>query len=301
MDGILIINKPSGPTSHDIVDIIRKVSGIKKVGHAGTLDPMATGVLVILLGKATKIVRFLEIEPKEYIAEALFGIDTDTQDITGNIIKESNAIISINDLKAVMPKFIGDILQIPPMVSAVKVGGVPLYKLARKGKIVERPERKVRIYSLELSEFFVADGKSHAIFKVVCSGGTYIRTLVHDIGSKLGVGATLKSLKRTKVGIFSISDSINVENLTQNRIKEHLISLDKSLKHLPEAVVIDEVVRLVLNGQEVAEQEIEPYSISKMPSPGGFVRIKNRAGALLAIGIRKSNNGLIIKPEVVFY
>jgi tRNA pseudouridine55 synthase len=156
MNGIIVVDKPAGKTSHDVVNIIRRKASQKRVGHTGTLDPMATGVLVLMLGKATRLSRFLDLEPKVYIAEALFGITTDTQDITGNIVEqkqESANFVSEDDIKRVLPEFTGDIEQIPPMVSAIKIGGQTLYKLARKGIEIERPSRQITIHELELLDY----------------------------------------------------------------------------------------------------------------------------------------------------
>lgn len=299
MNGVLVIDKPSGRTSHDIVDIIRKAAGMKKVGHTGTLDPMATGVLVLLLGRATRIGRFLELEPKEYIAGALFGISTDTQDITGKVIEESTTTVSIDALKLIMPEFTGEITQIPPMVSAVKLGGKPLYKLARKGIEVERAERKITIYELELLNFSHKEGRAHAEFRVVCSGGTYVRTLVHDMGARLGAGATLDSLRRTRVGVYTLSDVLTVDKITREAIEARLISMDRALAHLPEVIVQNGAIGLILNGQKIGARHLKEGAgvRPEAMSEGELVRVKSDEGILLAIG--KVIEASEVKPEVV--
>ncbi len=299
MDGILVIDKPPSKTSHDIVNILRKATSIKKIGHTGTLDPMATGVLVVLIGRATRIGRFLELEPKEYLAEAVFGIVTDTQDITGKVLKKDNGKIALENLKAVIPEFTGEIYQVPPMVSAIKIGGKPLYKLARQGKEIERRKRKVSIYELDILSFFESEGRSHVTFKVVCSGGTYIRTLIHDIGERLGVGATLSSLRRVRVGRFTLAEAINIGDTTNRpKVASHLISMDDALSQLIEAVVQNNTVGLILNGHEIGGGQLE--TIQEPAKPGDYIRIKSKDKTLLAIGQILDKDGLRIKPKVVF-
>lgn len=300
LEGVLVVDKPSGPTSHDIVAKVRKATGIKKVGHTGTLDPMATGVLVLLIGRATRIARFLELEPKEYIAEALFGIKTDTQDITGKIMQESDSHVDIEELKRLIPQFTGDILQVPPMVSAVKVSGRPLYRLARQGKEIERKKRRVTIFKLDLLDFFDVDSKSHAIFRVVCSSGTYVRTLVHDIGDKLGPGATLKTLRRTQVGKYTLSNAISTEEILSDSatIERCIINIDDSLAHLPAILVEEDAVDFVLNGGIIGTDRLQSYPEDLIEHK--IVRMKKSTGEILALGQVMVADGLMIKPEVVF-
>lgn len=298
MDGILVVDKSPSKTSHDIVDIVRKATGIKKVGHTGTLDPMATGVLVILIGRATRVGRFLELEPKEYIAEAIFGVVTDTQDITGKVLRQADVKIDLEKLKAIIPEFTGEIYQVPPMVSAVKIGGKPLYKLARQGKEIERPARRVSVYELDILDFFEPGDRSRAAFKVVCSGGTYVRTLIHDMGERLGVGATLSSLRRTRVGRFTLAEAIDVESIAnRSKVAAHLVSMDDALSQLPEVVAQSGAAGLILNGHEIGgtqlETELKPTDI------GQFVRMKSEDGSLLAIGQIQDSDGLKVKPKVV--
>ena len=300
MDGLLVIDKPTGQTSHDIVAIVRRAAGIKRIGHTGTLDPMATGVMVLLVGRATRIGRFLELEPKEYTAEAEFGIITDTQDITGHIIRESTEKISVDTIERLIPTLTGNILQTPPMYSAVKIGGKPLYKSARRGEEVERPKRRVTIYELEMIDFFKVEGRQRAIFRVVCSGGTYVRTLIHDLGERLGVGATLANLRRTRVGRFTLSNAVSIESIkaANGNINDLIISMDSALSHLPEVVVKDEAIALVLNGRGVGEGMLALYpELGKTEEP---LRIKNRSGALLALGQTVKTDHSEIAPKIVF-
>ncbi|MEW6618627.1 MAG: tRNA pseudouridine(55) synthase TruB [bacterium] len=217
IDGILNINKPAGMTSHDVVQCIRRLINQKKVGHAGTLDPQAEGVLILLLGKATKLSESLKSDSKEYLAEMKLGIKTTTQDAWGQIIEQkSNFTIQKKDIEKVLLDFEGEINQIPPMFSAIHHEGKRLYELARLGKEVERQPRKVKIFEIKLLNFIHQD---EFRFKVTCSSGTYIRTLCADIGEALGVGGHLTSLKRIKSGNFKIEDSIGLKDLIEGKIK----------------------------------------------------------------------------------
>lgn len=222
-EGVLLIDKPSGITSHDVVDRVRHVFKMKRVGHAGTLDPNATGLLVILVGKATKLSQHLMGLDKTYEGVMTFGVATDTQDVEGEVVEEHPVPeLSEEDLSAKLQEFVGDQYQTPPMFSAKKQDGVPLYKLARKGKSVEREPRLVHVGKLSLDNWNSPDLE----FTLKCSKGTYVRTLAHDIGQSLGCGAYLKELRRTDIEQFHIEDSIELESfeeLTREEIREWLI------------------------------------------------------------------------------
>ena len=210
-DGILLIDKPAGPTSHDIVDIIRNSYRIKKVGHCGTLDPAATGLLIIVLGKATKLSEKLMSDDKVYVGSMKLGETTNTFDAEGQV--ESTQPVpdlSIETLQKEANKFLGDQMQIPPMVSAIKINGTPLYKLARKGQTIDRKERFIHLYKFLISEYETPV----AWFKVACTKGTYIRTLAHDFGQKIGCGGHLSGLRRTISGTFKVSNATSLEELT---------------------------------------------------------------------------------------
>ncbi|MBA4388027.1 MAG: tRNA pseudouridine(55) synthase TruB [Verrucomicrobia bacterium] len=209
-DGILLVDKPAGPTSHDIVDSIRRKFGFNKVGHGGTLDPQATGLLVILLGKGTKLSdRFMGAD-KVYEGTMRLGIETDTQDAQGKTTREADATaVTAEQLQAAMGKFTGDIMQTPPMVSAAKVGGVPLYKLARKGKTVPREPKLIHVYEFKLLDFKPPD----ASFIIRCTKGTYVRTLCSDVGAALGCGAHLAQLRRLQSGDFKIEECSTLDSL----------------------------------------------------------------------------------------
>jgi tRNA pseudouridine55 synthase len=210
IDGVLLVDKARGMTSHDVVAIARRALGTKKVGHCGTLDPLATGLLLITIGRGTKIQDLLMSEDKEYAGTIRLGEVTDSQDADGQII-ETNPVPAFTreQIQQVFDKFRGDFYQTPPMVSAIKKNGVPLYKLARQGKQVERDPRFVRVYAQEVRDIRLPE----IDFLVVCSKGFYVRTYAHDIGRELGCGAHLSTLRRTKSGRFSVDNAVSVEDL----------------------------------------------------------------------------------------
>ena len=222
--GIIIINKPAGWTSMDVCAKLRGIFHEKRVGHAGTLDPMATGVLPVFVGQATKAVSFAESGEKEYLARLRLGLTTDTQDTTGTVLSELPVTVTEEDLRAVLPRFTGEIKQIPPMYSAVKVRGRKLYELARKGAEVERKPRAVTIFALEL---LGQTGKNEYALRVRCSKGTYIRTLCHDIGAVLGCGGAMSALERTMAAGFTLSEAVTLEQVQAQ--KETLLRPTDSL------------------------------------------------------------------------
>ncbi len=210
LDGVLLIDKESNMTSHDVVAMVRKKLGIKKVGHCGTLDPLATGLLLIVLGRGTKIQDLLMAEDKEYVGTMHLGVTTDSQDADGEVV-ETRPVpeFSMSQLEAVFQEFHGDFYQTPPMVSAIKKDGVPLYKLARKGQVVEREPRFVHVFAHEIQTVRLPE----IVFRVVCSKGFYVRTYAYDIGEKLECGAHLSSLRRTLSGRFSVQNALTIESL----------------------------------------------------------------------------------------
>ena len=217
MNGIVVIDKPNGITSHDVVDRIRKKFSMKRVGHAGTLDPLATGVLVLLLGKATKLFEKFVAFDKAYRATMILGTKTVSADTQGEVIEKKDwEYITKEKIEEVFEKFRGDIEQLPPMVSAVKVGGKKLYELARKGIKVERQPRSVRIDKLEIEEIDFPNVK----FYMECSKGTYVRQLADDIGDVLGCGACISQIQRTKVGPFNIEEAVTIEDLNEDNIRD---------------------------------------------------------------------------------
>lgn len=221
--GILLVDKPQGPTSHDIVDEIRKRFYIKSVGHCGTLDPMATGLLVLLIGKATKLSERLMGEDKEYEGTLTLGATTDSQDAQGEILSQTPVPpFTDEEIREAFESFKGDLLQTPPMVSAKKIAGVPLYKLARKGKEVERAPRLIHVYRIDLLRIALPE----VDFKLLCTKGTYVRTICHDLGVKLGCGGHLSKLRRTASGSFRIENAAplsDIKALTPSEFQRRLI------------------------------------------------------------------------------
>jgi tRNA pseudouridine55 synthase len=210
-EGILLVDKPQGITSHDVVDRLRRKLRMKKIGHAGTLDPLATGLLIMLIGKATKVSQFLISLDKAYEGTFHLGVETDSQDADGEVVAEQALPEGLSEEMVIseMQGFLGDQYQTPPMFSAKKIDGVPLYKMARKGKTVEREPRFIRINELRLDNWESPEGK----FFMDCSKGTYVRTVVHDLGQRIGCGAHLKSLRRTRIDQFKISDALTLDEI----------------------------------------------------------------------------------------
>ncbi|MFC1498069.1 tRNA pseudouridine(55) synthase TruB [Verrucomicrobiota bacterium] len=228
-DGILLVDKPSGPTSHDVVDKIRKRFRFRKVGHGGTLDPQATGLLIILLGKGTKLSNRIIASDKVYQGVMRLGISTDSHDSQGKVLQEADwSHVTKEQLEDQIKKFTGDMYQTPPMVSAVKVNGVPLYKSARKGKVVERKARLIHVYEFKLLEFTPPD----AGFLLRCTKGTYVRSLCSDIGDALGCGACLTELRRTRCGDFKIEDALACDNVIKME-RDELVSKVIPMEKLP--------------------------------------------------------------------
>jgi tRNA pseudouridine55 synthase len=212
LDGALLVDKPAGPTSHDVVDAIRRKFGIKKVGHCGTLDPNATGLLIIVLGRGTKLSERLMGDDKVYEGTIKFGESTDSYDSDGEITGSLPVMpMTLDQLNEEAAGFIGDLMQVPPMVSAIKKDGVPLYKLARKGVEVEREPRLVHVYNYRFTEYTEPFGK----FRIACTKGTYVRSLAHDLGQKLGCGAHLTTLRRSASGKFDVADALPLDAILQ--------------------------------------------------------------------------------------
>lgn len=295
MNLVINLNKPEGITSQQAVTHVKRLLRVKRAGHAGTLDPLATGVLLICTNEATKITRFITDLDKEYIAVMKLGEQTDTFDSDGEIIKKVEGFsFEDKEIESALRKFTGLIGQIPPMYSAVKVNGKPLYKLARKGIVVKRLPRQVMIHKIELIQF------NHPLLeiKVSCSKGTYIRALCNDIGESLGVGAHVKELKRTRIGSFTAEDSITLDGLEQEIKSERLetsndrkiLSIDTALSHMREITLSDKESSMVRNGLSIRQPD--ELHISK-----GYIRLKDPVGRLFAIG-RVADNS--IRAERVF-
>lgn len=279
MDGVLVIDKPSGMTSHDVVDTLRRRLGTRKVGHGGTLDPDATGVLLIGIGRATRFLSYAQASPKRYEARIRFGLTTSTQDASGEVLGEREVKLAPADIEAALESFTGPIAQVPPMMSAVRVGGERLYDKARRGEEVERQAREVTIYELSLLGY----EEPHAELDVRCSGGTYIRTLAHDLGERLGCGAHLVSLRRTEAGGWKLADAVPLDEAGEESVRP-LVDVVQELKR----VELDEdLARLVSNGRP-----LELIGGLEEDEPAALVH----AGDLLAVYRRKDERLL---PERV--
>lgn len=242
-DGILIIDKPEGYTSHDVVAKIRKIIGTKKVGHTGTLDPMATGVLVVCVGAATKLVEHFTCKDKIYEAKVKLGIKTDTADITGNVIEKTETKnITVEKVSEALKTFLGEQMQVPPKYSSIKVNGMKLYEYARQGIEVKIEPRKIKIYSIEIID--INEEEKEIYFKVHCSKGTYIRSLCEDIATKLGTCGTMSYLRRIKTGEFDIEKAITIEEINEEKI----IPMEKLFDN---KITIEKDLNKLLNGVEI--------------------------------------------------
>ena len=269
MNGIVIVDKPQGWTSQDVTARLRRVYATRRIGHGGTLDPMATGVLPVFVGRATRGVEFFEHAEKTYETLLLLGRTTDTQDVTGTVLAEKTVRLSLADIEEVLPRFRGDILQVPPMYSALKVNGKKLYELARKGQEVERQPRPITVFELTNLGF---DGTRLSL-RVKCSKGTYIRTLCQDIGEALGCGGCMEALRRVQAGEYGIEDAVPLEQLLESETPEqYLRSLDTMFAHCP-------AVTLTAN-QEKRCRNGNPFS---SPLPQGTYRAYSQSGEFLML------------------
>ncbi|MEG1999852.1 MAG: tRNA pseudouridine(55) synthase TruB [Evtepia sp.] len=285
LNGILIIDKPSDWTSHDVVAKLRHLLHEKRIGHAGTLDPMATGVLPVFIGRATRAVAFAAEREKEYFATIRLGIVTDTQDITGSVLESYPVSISKEQVEAVLGQFRGEILQIPPMYSAIKRDGKKLYELARAGKSVYREPRPITIYELELLDQLSDCDFS---FRVICSKGTYIRTLCHDIGARLGCGGTLLALRRSQAAGFTLAQSVTMEQVSNTAPNCPLLPIESYFSEYPALIAPQETIPKILNGA----------SFQLSDTPDGTYRVFDEAGHFLMLG--KAENGLLCTVKSFF-
>ncbi len=328
IDGILVIDKPAGITSHDVVSRLRRILKTKRIGHTGTLDPFATGVLVMLIGQATRLAQFLDKDSKDYEAVVRFGFETDTGDFTGSLKSkvqnpkfkvQSSESFLINELENVLKEFRGEIEQTPPMYSAKKIAGKKLYELARQGIEVERKPVQVTIYELEIihpqktqkgvetvnenhkigtNRQQINDFESRTLdfgLRVSCSAGTYIRTLAEDIGRKIGVGAHLAALRRTGAGKFDLSKAVTIEQLeeivSEGKLTNVLISMNKALAHLPPVVLSAEEISRTKNGLKLGFENDE----IKMGQP---LRMIDEKENLIAVGFCDRDQKFI-QPRIV--
>ena len=272
MNGLLVIDKPGRMTSHDVVAVCRRVLGERRVGHAGTLDPPATGVLVVGVGKATRLLRFVEDSEKEYRAEAIFGVTTTTLDAEGDVTAEADASALTEDrVRSAMSTFVGDIDQIPPMVSAVKVGGEPLYRKARRGEDVERAPRRVHVEQIEL-EGFAPGEHPRAMLRISCSRGTYVRSLVADLGDAVGMGAHVATLRRLRVGAFSEQAAIPLTDVSADA----LLPMEEAVGGYPRRSVDEEGARALIHGKRLAAGGID--GVYAVYGPNGLLAMVEDRG-----------------------
>jgi tRNA pseudouridine55 synthase len=297
--GVLVVDKPTGPTSHDVVARVRSALRVKRAGHTGTLDPLASGVLVVCVGEATKLAGYLTYAEKTYDCTARLGIATDTHDATGQVLEERPVEVTREEVEAVLGRFRGQIAQIPPMFSALKKGGRRLYKLARKGETVEREPRTVMVHRLELTRFEPPEMD----LLVTCGKGTYVRTLLHDIGEVLGCGATLSRLVRTRVGSVSLDDAVSLDDLTDARspeareaLRAGLMPMSEAMAEYPSVRLDKRKVRAIGHGKALGPGEVAQAGGGGLRA-GQLVRLLDEAGQLVALGEMKTHG---LQPVRVF-
>ena len=267
-NGLLMVDKPAGITSHDAVDRVRRAVRTRKVGHAGTLDPMATGLLLIGVGRATRLLRFLGELPKLYEGTGILGVETTTLDAEGTVVRERPVAVAESDLRDAMARFVGEVQQRPPAYSAVKVGGEKLYRAARRGEPVEAPPRRVTVYAFNLRRFHAASFD----FRVRCSGGTYVRSLIADVGQALGCGAHLAALRRTAIGPFKVEQARPPEE------PGDLLPVERAVEHLAALTLEQEEARVAAHGSVLGPSGITgPYRV--MAPDGRLIGIYRDEGA----------------------
>ena len=292
-NGMLNVYKEKGFTSHDVVAKLRGILHQKKIGHTGTLDPDATGVLPVCLGKGTKLCDMLTDKDKTYEAVMRLGIKTDTQDMSGKVTSQKDVNVTEDEVIEAVMSFVGEYNQIPPMYSALKVNGKKLYELAREGKEVKREARSITIYNIVIKEISIP----LVTFEVSCSKGTYIRTLCEDIGDKLGCNACMQELVRTKVSDFKIEDAIKLEEIeklvSENKIDEYIVPVDAAFKDLQKAVVSEEFEKILNNGNALFENMFTESVNSDR------IRVYNNDGKFMAIYKYKQEKECFV-PEKMF-
>lgn len=289
MDGVLNIYKPVGITSFEVVRRIKKISNTGKVGHAGTLDPEASGVLPVCVGRGTKIIEYIMESTKVYRVELKLGVITDTYDREGKVVSVKDVAVEEKTIIDTILSFKGENDQVPPMYSALKVNGKKLYELARAGVEIERNARKIYIHDIKIHRVQIP----FVDFEVTCSKGTYIRSLCFDIGNKLGCGGMMNKLERLATGKFKITDSINIDQLNETNIYDHIISIDKALMDYEEIIVNEKFEKLLKNGVNVMD-----ILLTKRVPEKTLMRVYNSSRQLIGLGI-KSNEGFKIVKTLV--
>lgn len=299
MNGLILVIKPPGMTSFDVVAYLRGILKVKKIGHAGTLDPAAGGLLPICLGKATKAIEWFMDFDKSYRAEMVLGVVTDTQDAEGNIIEKNQVTVDINTIKETVNSFVGKYEQTPPMFSAVKINGKRLYDLARQGKEVQRKARQVEIFNIAGVNVKQDYESTIVRFDVDCSKGTYIRTLCHDIGQRIGCGAHMSFLVRTRVGPFSLSDALTLEDIKKHQQQETLLSVMKPVdilfQNYKSMVIGERCLNKFLNGAYITLCDYKLYEINET------VRVYSSNGLFLGLGrVLAKDEKKVLKAEKLF-
>jgi tRNA pseudouridine55 synthase len=301
ISGLLNINKPKGITSHDVVIRVRRLTGQRKVGHTGTLDPLATGVLLLCLGQATRLIEYLMPDQKQYQATICFGVTTDTLDADGQITATNDTThLTESDLRALLPGFLGEIEQIPPIYSALKKEGKPLYKLARAGQKIEVTPRRVTIHTLN----WISWQPPYLTLDVVCTSGTYIRSLARDLGRAAGTGAHLSQLSRTASGHWTLDKAIFLEELEREveadgaAWQKYLHPLDQAVAHLPQVTLSEAATTHVQHGRQI-ELGVVPFPETETQPE--LVRAHTPAGDFLAILTRVKSNDKLWRPQKVFH
>ncbi len=284
MNGIILIDKPQEWTSHDVVGKLRGILHERRIGHSGTLDPLATGLLVIFVGRATRAVEFAEADTKEYIAGLRLGMSTDTQDTTGRIVSSGGSVPGEFQLRKALEKFKGELEQIPPMYSAIKVGGKKLYELARKGESIERRSRHITVFDLDIA----GRADDDYVLRVSCSKGTYVRTLCNDIGQALGCGGCMSSLRRTKAGVFSVEDAHTIAEVQEAADRGETESLI-----IPLDTLFSEFNKLTV--PSVAEKKLRNGSVVNISAPDGKYRVYSESNEFLLLGEVQSGRLKTIK------
>lgn len=293
MDGLLIVDKPTGPTSHDIVAYGRRVLGERKVGHVGTLDPLASGVLPLVLGRATRLAQFLSAADKTYDASIQLGTASDTFDATGVLSAPSSPVrqVSLSEVEHVLQSFVGTYLQEPPAFSAKKTGGVPAYRLAREGRAVELKAVPVTVRSLDLVAFV----DQRLTLRLVSSAGFYVRSLAHELGVRLENGAHLVALRRIRSGAFGVDEAVSIATLAEGDARRHVMGLDRVLLELPAFVLTPEGLHRIVHGRDVGSGHVVPDPLDPLPA---YARLMDPFGQLIAIA-RPAPGAGALHPTVV--
>ncbi|MBC7325517.1 MAG: tRNA pseudouridine(55) synthase TruB [Moorella sp. (in: Bacteria)] len=302
--GFINVLKPPGLTSHDVVQALRRLLQVKRVGHGGTLDPLATGVLPVAVGKATRLLEYIQGGGKAYRAEFILGLKTDSQDLSGRVLASPGCRdLQLEEIQAAARRFTGTITQVPPMVSAVHYRGRRLYELAREGLEVARPPRRVTIHQFEVLKVWPERGYYRVLADIACSGGTYIRTLGADWGDYLGCGATLAFLLRTRAGSFKLEEAWTLEEIRAGLARGDrgfLLPPVAGIAHLPAAIVKDKAIKAVQNGATIS-----PADCARLPvlRPGAIIRLEAPATGLLALArvVARDQEEYGLKPEKVLW